>query len=478
MFHSMQRILSERQQLQPQKPMYQQKFSPIHKANELLSGEQHRVTIAEIKRLLNAPEAAYQELCVELMHNCAEFLQKLPAAKDGKFGYPGGWVDFALARANASLKLFQQYLHTGEAPGYIANEPELWTYAIFSAALLLDIGKLTTGYEIHLFDHEHNSLGLWEPCRGPMEKQKAHFYQSSFKIDNQPGLRQYATVLLARQLMPSIGFEWLASDSLAFHYWLATLNGEQVGGSASGSGGPSAIMPDAVSRVLQTLSPHAQQQQQTATSFFNKMLEQEHKEATARDAEKTADKDNEANATESETSEAKAETSPDQKIGAEFIEWLRLGIANEVFSVNGAESLVHMVREGALLSTRLFFDFAAQRGVNPQSVFNAFNQINLGNAQASAIRGLQIQQFAALTGPLANLTLEGIIMTNPQRLYSTQTPVLSQNVKLTSSIIARVPNNPDIVRQRVQQNRWPGAAKATPPPSYNPSSTPGSGGGR
>jgi len=60
------------------------------------------------------------------------------------------------------------------SPEVIACAGDRWTYGVFLAALLHDIGKPATDLEVSLYDRNGRSCGNWNPNAGPM--QAARYY--------------------------------------------------------------------------------------------------------------------------------------------------------------------------------------------------------------------------------------------------------------------------------------------------------------
>jgi integrating conjugative element relaxase (TIGR03760 family) len=225
--------LKTRKENHEQKKVVSQDAVPILSADQLLSTEKRQQMISDIQGLLNLPEEEYKKIFLKAAENFAEFVQNLPETERSYYAAIGGMLDHGLERASLSLFLCRTYLLSEEVTLASVSEKEmLWVYAVYTAALFFDIGKIPTKHTIHLTDEAGDTLKVWMPYEGSMTRENASHYAGSFSEDPHDHMRWMVTPLLASIIIPKEGLLWLASDPDVFNAWLGLLSGEdqrQVG---------------------------------------------------------------------------------------------------------------------------------------------------------------------------------------------------------------------------------------------------------
>jgi len=146
---------------------------------------------------------------------------------------PGGLLEHTLETVCNALTIRRAYLlPPGSDPEEINPKQELWTYAVFTGALLHDIGKSVVDQKITLCDKKGKELGIWNPLEGPMKKHKGKLTRTSYKIQFTNN-RNYKTheqigLLVTPYIVPKEGLQWLYSDSRVFHLWSSLLTGHDT----------------------------------------------------------------------------------------------------------------------------------------------------------------------------------------------------------------------------------------------------------
>lgn len=188
---------------------------PVVSSKVLLSHAKRRLLLEKVRRdskLEN--EEQYSLVYRALIESFVEFVQALPATIGGK---PGRLMDEGLERGQLALQYYWN-----EAKG----EDPLYAYMIFSAALLLDIGKVVSQQKVIISDKQGYFMDEWVPYSGSL-LEKAEYYKLRFLGDRWVDLGKTVAPVLARQLMPELGFLWLSQNYAYFQMWLAVLAGEQ-----------------------------------------------------------------------------------------------------------------------------------------------------------------------------------------------------------------------------------------------------------
>ena len=196
-------------------------------AKQLLAEGTRPGLLRQIDRLLSVPRSHLEPLFHATILNYARFVQQLPASEAHHHAGAGGMLDHGLEVLTNALALRRGYLlPQGAEPERLARTQDLWTYAVFTAALLHDVGKVAVDQRVLLFNKRRHPLGTWDPWRGPMD-QAAAWYQVEFVRDRRHGLHERVAPLLAGFIVPVTGLSWLASDRDVLAAWAATIGGER-----------------------------------------------------------------------------------------------------------------------------------------------------------------------------------------------------------------------------------------------------------
>lgn len=204
--------------------------------------EEKRVTLLQqIREACILESARFDSLCLTALHNLINHSQNLPETSNSYYSQQGGFLDHALNRTESALNLFSQYLLVDDKAEF-SEEQKLWQYALFSAALLQGVGKLQIDFLVELYDNNGQFLKQWNPLLENLSMVGSH-YSYSFQKEQDAVFRQRLNILLARTLMPSSGFSWIASNSQVLAVWLALLNEDYY---AAGTLGAILIRADAL----------------------------------------------------------------------------------------------------------------------------------------------------------------------------------------------------------------------------------------
>lgn len=163
------------------------------------------------------------------------FVQLLPASEAHHHARPGGLLFHALEAADIALQIRRaQILPPGVAPEDIQRREHRWTFGVFLAALLHDVGKPLT--DMRVIIAKQGGEGSWSPLAGDMEACGALRYRVTFDVAShavvgRSGIRDYAAhqrlgVFLMQLLVPQSTLTWLAEDDELLVQLTAFLSGE------------------------------------------------------------------------------------------------------------------------------------------------------------------------------------------------------------------------------------------------------------
>ena len=198
---------------------------PVLSAETLLATRQRGVLLQEIQSLVSIPERHYSALFDTAIRNYANFVQELPASEIHHHSAPGGMLDHGLEVTKGALAIRRGHmLPPGAEPESLAKQADRWTYAVFTGALLHDIGKPAVDQIIQIFDPSKKPLGQWIPWNGPMAAN--HHYHMDFVRPRRYGLHPRAGALLVHHIIPPIGLAWLSEDQALFEPWICLVSGD------------------------------------------------------------------------------------------------------------------------------------------------------------------------------------------------------------------------------------------------------------
>ncbi len=421
MFKGMQNIFGKMKKDKLEKVLAESPVTPVLNADDLLASESRQRTIKEIRDLMSLPEEEFDRWFLMVIRQFAEFVQNLPETARSFYASVGGLLDHALERTSLALFLCRTYLLPQSASMATLDEPEmLWVYAVFTASLYLDIGKVATHHTITLTDAEGNEVKAWLPFTGNMISQSTH-YVYGFNAQDHEHMRHLITPLLARQLIPDEGFYWIASNPDVLQAWLAMLADEQ-----RQMGSLMTVIPLADAQILEgfftdrkvfrhSLSPKtiaflAQlQKMRKAQEFIGKQtdreqqidkfayLQQDPKVPTTQQQSMfglpsaTA---NHAQATSAQAQQAYSHSAVDTKaVTQAFINWFRDSVAEGKTSVNQADSNVVVSDRGVLIDKQVLQNFIDQNPTHaPKTVAEVQQTLLLAGIMTAANVG-QVTQL-------------------------------------------------------------------------------------
>lgn len=118
---------------------------PVLTADQLIAKTQQYNRLRHIKRIVQIDDKRYEALYLNAIERFAEIVQLMPASQAHHHAVPGGLFIHTAEVIEIALSLRQQYKLPSFATQEVQEaEKHVWTYAIFVAALLHDIGKRLT----------------------------------------------------------------------------------------------------------------------------------------------------------------------------------------------------------------------------------------------------------------------------------------------------------------------------------------------
>jgi len=125
--------------------------------------------IKTIQQLAGVPKAHWRTLYMDALLAFAGYVQQLPASEAHHHPGTGGLLDHTLEVVTHALRIRRGHLlpHGADAEEITAKK-DVWTYAVFSSALLHDVGKPLMDQVVTLYDKQGQELGCWDALTTPM----------------------------------------------------------------------------------------------------------------------------------------------------------------------------------------------------------------------------------------------------------------------------------------------------------------------
>jgi len=180
--------------------------------------------IKTIQQLAGVPKAHWRTLYMDALLAFAGYVQQLPASEAHHHPGAGGLLDHTLEVVTHALRIRRGHLlpHGADAEEITAKK-DVWTYAVFSSALLHDVGKPLMDQVVTLYDKQGQELGYWDALTTPMISDG--WYRIRYRKNRQYRLHERTALLLSRLILPATALNWLASDRAVLAAWMATVSG-------------------------------------------------------------------------------------------------------------------------------------------------------------------------------------------------------------------------------------------------------------
>ena len=203
---------------------------------ELLRPAHRQQMLHQVAAIAALPPEYYRSLVLDVLERYAGFVQRLPASEAHHHAGLGGMLDHGLEVTLQALLIRRgKLLPVGAEPEQIGKVHDLWTYAVFTAAVLHDIGKPAVDQEVMLLDAEGQMIGPWDPWSGPMARTpRCDGYAVCYRRGRRHRFHERAAPLLVHHIVPDRGLAWLASDQELFATWLAAISGDMEGAGSLG----------------------------------------------------------------------------------------------------------------------------------------------------------------------------------------------------------------------------------------------------
>lgn len=197
------------------------KVYPVKEGKTRLRTLAFRDVIPMIKEMVQLPEDLFISTYVRLIENYTDFVQLIPERED----VPGQtMLANSLKRAYEMTKEFINQTQAVEGDLFYQLESgSRLVYSVFSSALLFRVAKIFSDKQIFLCDDKGRLIKSWLYFSKPMSHYGSYFKmrKTTFLSDD---VVRHMTVVLAKQIMPTIAFAWVTEDKDVLETWFRALN--------------------------------------------------------------------------------------------------------------------------------------------------------------------------------------------------------------------------------------------------------------
>lgn len=398
---------------------------------------------------LGYPREVFDRAVSPVIAGYAEFVQLLPALAAQHHSHQGGLYVQALEVASRALDYRRgQILPHGAAPEVIGAQAHRWTYAVFVAALLHDVGKTLAGLRV-LIRGEQGVLEPWAPLVGSMLACGAVYYRLDLpgNAATQSALYAGLPLSLLNQVVPPSVLDWLAADPGLMRELTAFLSGYPAARAGAISGlvlraaaelGSCELELDGRDdspEVVPGTTP-ADVDSENVIDDLGATVAADVPGLPDPETEYLEDVEEHSSGPALESRMAEPWVAQAPPAARRFIEWVQRGLSGGTLRVNVAGALVHFVDEGMLLvSPRIFREFADRHGAlgHGGDLAGAAGEPDIGLfIQRQVLRagwhlrtdqGVNFLSYQVMRGKRAVSRLSGVVIPNPVRFVDPVPPV-------------------------------------------------------
>lgn len=201
-------------------------FTPTLRGKQLLLDQDCRKAWQRFRTLIPLTDGDFNQYYTATLESFAEYVQNIPATRFSLYARAYGLLHLGLDRAILSTQqALKAYFDIQNLkPDQLSSHQHAELFAVFSAALLNDLGVLLLRFRILLKNRLDQTLN-YDPYSGPMSASGKAF---SFEFTT-PELTDWqapASLVLAKQVLAHTGqnyknsaFAWLSQDHQILQFW-------------------------------------------------------------------------------------------------------------------------------------------------------------------------------------------------------------------------------------------------------------------
>ncbi len=186
--------------------------------------------IKEIRAIAGLSKKYWDQLYLKALCNLAEYIQELPASEAHHHCERGGLLRHTIDTALFALRARRGKLLPPNAEAEImAKDKDVWTYAVFTAAIGHDLGKTISDTKVTLLEKHGRPLGDWQPLLGcmsaPIKSVIPHEYKIHYLRGRTYVAHERSSPFIVHHIIPPVGLSWLRASPELFFSWTSLMTG-------------------------------------------------------------------------------------------------------------------------------------------------------------------------------------------------------------------------------------------------------------
>lgn len=187
-------------------------------AEKILSTNSHKELLERVEKNIAGCREKYEILYGPLIENFARYVQTL---RDYSKKNNYRMINIGLERA--------EYITNEFIKNHLHDYDYTYVFAVFSATLLLDVGRVDFLRKVHVCNQDGAFISEWEPILGESLYDIAKYYKIRDSIEENIHMHNLISPILATKIMPEIGLVSLRENQQLFAWWLAFLAKDESG---------------------------------------------------------------------------------------------------------------------------------------------------------------------------------------------------------------------------------------------------------
>ena len=340
----------------------------LESPDEILAA--HTETIASIRQSAGISDDLFDRLYLRSISKAAGLMQSCPATEGGHHSWPGGLFGYSLESGAYTLRLRKgKIMPVGASPEQESRKEDLYTYAVFHAALLHEIGVTMDNLRIALYDRRRQFLTEWRPLHEDWtDHPRARHMKIEFRQEPVNHRRPVSSLMYVSRILDGEGCSWLQGDPDVYNDFLNAFGDRPCGsihqlvamasrisrdrGTGSGSVTTAPVSNGSDFTPVSSVEV-TQPVQETVAPLIEPESGHEAGESGTGDGQKG---DSGAGRVVSENQDSEEAPRP----GEAFRKWVESGISSATLDVNGKSAVVHVGRVNLFLVVPgIFVTYAA-----------------------------------------------------------------------------------------------------------------------
>lgn len=180
-------------------------------------------SIDSIRQSAGISDRLFGRLYLHPISRISELLQSCPASGSDHHAWPGGLVSHILESCAYALRFRKGIiLPVGATPEQEMESADLFTYTVFAATLLHDIGAALEIRRIALHDRRGRYLREWDPLLADIdsEQPRARYMKIEYRPAPASRFGRTSSLMYVNRILPGAGLRWLRSDPEAYSAFL------------------------------------------------------------------------------------------------------------------------------------------------------------------------------------------------------------------------------------------------------------------